>query len=161
VSNALLVAEVGASSGPIVVPGGVAIRVLEEGDLSQVAEAYWRTYLGTADEMSRADAAAEIRGSWDGEYGRLLAGGSMGAWFDGVLAGAVLTVQDAPWPDVPPGPFIIDLFVVPPQRRRGIGRALVATVQDNLRASIGLRVDDAAHEARALYASLGFRELPS
>ncbi|WP_182113854.1 MULTISPECIES: GNAT family N-acetyltransferase [unclassified Actinotalea] len=68
-----------------------------------------------------------------------------------------ITVEDPPWQDVPPGPFITDLFVLPEIRRRGIGRALVQAVQSALPTGIGLRVDDSATEAHALYVSLGFR----
>jgi GNAT superfamily N-acetyltransferase len=103
------------------------------------------------------EATDDVLASWRGDYGRWLTDGSIGAWRDGELVGAVLTVADAPWPDVPRGPFIIDLFVVPDARRRGIGRALVQSVRRRLDTSIGLRVDDTAPEARALYASIGFR----
>jgi len=138
-------------------PDGVTIAPLGERDLPRVADAYWRTYLGTEHEMSLADSGADVRAAWDGEYGPWLADGSLGAWRGDELVGAVLTVADAPWPDVPRGPFIIDLFVVPQARRQGIGRALVSTVQAVLGTSVGLRVDDGATPARALYTALGFR----
>lgn len=138
------------------VPAGVSLRALEEPDLQAVGEAYWRTYLHTPDEMTLVEATDDVLASWRGEYGQWLADASLGAWHDDELVGAILTVTDPPWEDVPRGPFIIDLFVVPHTRRHGIGRALVEAVQGALRTSIRLRVDDAATEALALYSSLGF-----
>lgn len=142
-----------------VIPEGVVLRTLEEPDLRAVGKAYWRTYLHSPDEMTLNDATDDVLASWRGEYGPWLADGSFGAWRDDELVGAILTVTDAPWDDVPRGPFIIDLFVVPHARRSGIGRALVQAVRAALQTSIGLRVDDTATEARALYVSLGFRAL--
>jgi ribosomal protein S18 acetylase RimI-like enzyme len=156
-SNTLMVAEPVTGTESVATPAGVALQLLEERDLGAVGEAYWRTYLGTPDEMTLTEATDDVLASWRGDYGRWLADGSLGAWHDGELVGAVLTVTDAPWDDAPPGPFIIDLFVVPGARRRGIGRALVRNVQSRLGVSIALRVDDTAAEARALYTDLGFR----
>lgn len=140
------------------IPTGLTVRVLEEEELPHVSHTYWRTYLDTPNEMSLPEATKDILASWNGEYGRWLADACLGAWRDDELIGAVLTVLDPPWPDVPPGAFIIDLFVLPSARRRGAGRALVTAVQHNLKTSIALRVDESAREARALYESLGFRE---
>lgn len=122
-----------------------------------MGRAYWRTYLDTPEERSLTEASDDVRAAWNGEYGRWLAVGSLLARVNNGLSGAIITVEDPPWPDVPPGPFIIDLFVLPEMRRRGIGRALVQAVQSALPTGIGLRVDEAAVEAHALYASLGFR----
>jgi GNAT superfamily N-acetyltransferase len=156
VPNTLMVAEP-LQRPEFDIPAGVSLRPLEEPDIAAVGEAYWRTYLQTPHEMALTEATDDVLASWRGDYGRWLTDGSIGAWRDGELVGAVLTVADAPWPDVPRGPFIIDLFVVPDARRRGIGRALVQSVRRRLDTSIGLRVDDTAPEARALYASIGFR----
>jgi len=140
-----------------VIPAGVVLRTLGEADLQAVGEAYWRTYLNSPNEMTLKDATDDVLAAWRGEYGRWLADASFGAWRDDELVGAILTVTDAPWDDVPSGPFIIDLFVATHARRHGIGRALVRAVQAAHQTSIGLRVDDTATEARVLYASLGFR----
>ncbi|MEW1956643.1 GNAT family N-acetyltransferase [Kineococcus sp. NPDC059986] len=53
----------------------------------------------------------------------------------------------------------MDLVVLPRVRRHGVGRALVQAARHATPTRIGLRVDDAAVEARALYLSLGFRPL--
>ncbi|WP_396134696.1 GNAT family N-acetyltransferase [Cellulomonas sp. ATA003] len=68
---------------------------------------------------------------------------------------------DAPWPDVPRGAFVIDLFVAGPHRRRGTGAALMRAAMAAAPGDrIGLRVEDDAVAARALYARLGFVEPP-
>lgn len=152
----VMAAEAPAWTEPVV-PAGVELRRLEEQDLPSLGDAYWRTYLGSPDEMTLTEATEDVLASWRGEYGPWLAAGSLGAWRGPELVGAILTVSDAPWPDVPRGPFIIDVFVVPPARRLGIARALVEAVQASLRTRIGLRVDDDAAAARALYAALGFQ----
>ncbi|WP_085955081.1 GNAT family N-acetyltransferase [Cellulomonas flavigena] len=137
-------------------PAGVTLHPIGEQDLADVGRAYWRTYLGTPEEMTLTKATHDVLAAWNGEYGRWLTPGSFLARVNDELSGAILTVDDPPWPDVPRGPFIIDLFVLPDMRRRGIGRALVQAVQYALRTSIGLRVDDSAAEAHMLYISLGF-----
>lgn len=137
-------------------PPGVSLAPLTEADLPSVADAYFRTYLGTDAEMSASGASEDVQAAWDGEYGTWLPDGSLGAWIGSELVGVVMSVRNAPWDDVPRGPFIIDLFVLPEHRRRGIARALVTAACDAFTAPIGLRVDDSAEPARRLYESLGF-----
>jgi ribosomal protein S18 acetylase RimI-like enzyme len=156
VGNILMTAAP-APDAETVVPAAVDLRAIDEGDLEAVGHAYWQTYLSTPEEMSLRAAIDDVRAAWDGDYGRWLPDGCVSAWSDGGLVGAIITVEDAPWPDVPRGPFVVDLFVRPDQRRRGIGRALVRTVQARLRTAISLRVDETAGPARRLYASVGFR----
>lgn len=156
VANTLMVSDPTGDASPVP-PSGVELRPITEPDLAEVGRAYWRTYRGTPDEMSPAEAAGDVVAAWRGEYGRWLTAGCLAARMDGQAVGAVITVADAPWPDVPRGPFVTDLFVVPGVRRRGIGRALVRAAMSGCRAGLGLRVDDAAPAARALYDSLGFR----
>ena len=81
-------------------------------------------------------------------------------------AGAVLTVERSIWDEGLEGPFVIDLFVDPQLRGRGIGRALMTGAMLACRnagdAQLSLRVgegtSDAAHR---LYGSLGFRRAGS
>lgn len=94
--------------------------------------------------------------SWRGVYGRWLTNASLGAWCGDELVGAILTVSDAPWPDIPKGAFIIDLFVIPQARRRGVGRVLVQAAWAECPSGLSLRVDATAVEASALYTHLGF-----
>ncbi|MBC7290902.1 MAG: GNAT family N-acetyltransferase [Actinotalea sp.] len=141
-------------------PAGVALDTVRRQGLTDVARAYWLTYLHTPHRMSMTEATDDVQAAWGGKYGRWLTEGSLLARSDDDVIGAILTVADAPWPDVPRGPFVIDLFVLPTSRRRGTGRALVQAVLAAVPATVALRVDDSATEAHALYATLGFRPAP-
>ena len=71
--------------------------------------------------------------------------------------GAVLTVAQAPWPDVPRGPFVIDLFVLESHRGHGLGESLMRAAMAGAPGdTIGLRVEDDNAAALSLYAKLGF-----
>lgn len=144
------------TAAPIDVPDGLALRPITESDLESVGFAYWQTYLGTTNEMTSYEATEDIKSSWRGDYGCWLTSASFGGWKANELVGAILTVSDAPWPDTPEGAFIIDLFVIPKARRRGVGRALVQTAWAGSPSGLGLRVDATATEASALYTELGF-----
>lgn len=154
-ANALLIAQPSPSVDVHLVDGAL-VRPLTSADINAVADAYRRAYVDSPHAMTAPEAHEEIVATWSGEYGPLLETASFGVWLEDELVGAILTVLDPPWGDVPPGPFILDLFVSPHHRRIGLGRALVQTVQNTLPAPIALRVDDAAPQARALYLSLGF-----
>ena len=75
---------------------------------------------------------------------------------DGV---AVLRFRPSIW-DNAPECYLAELYVVPPRRGQGVGRALMETAMDTARAEgatymdLGTGDDDVA--ARALYESLGF-----
>lgn len=156
-SNALLVGPPGPVPSGVAAPDDAVLRAILEPDLGDVADVYYRTWVGTAHAMTAVEAADEVRATWAGGYGSWWSPGSLGAWSDGRLVGTVLTVLDPPWPDVPPGPFLLDLCVVPERRGRGTGRALVRAVLAAATAPLHLRVDDDAIAARELYAALGFR----
>lgn len=137
----------------------VDLRELREQDLDATGEGYGLSHHGTSSQMTINEATADVRAAWQGEYGQWLPDASLGAWRGAELLGAILTVRDAPWDDVPPGPFIIDLFVIPAARRQGIARALVTAAVGAVPEPVALRVDDNAPAARALYLRLGFREV--
>ncbi|GMA32866.1 GNAT family N-acetyltransferase [Litorihabitans aurantiacus] len=155
-ANALLVAGA-RESIEVALPARAHLRPLLDSEREIVSSLYRQTYVATPHEMTEAEARDEIDRTWAGEYGRLVMEATLGVWVGDELAGAIVTVQDPPWDDVPRGPFILDLFVHPAHRRTGLGRALVQTVQGTLRSGIALRVDDSAPEARSLYRALGFR----
>ena len=76
------------------------------------------------------------------------------AWKDDQLVGAMLVVEQAPWPDTPECPFVIELFTARAYRRRGIGRLLLTGCAD---VAVALRVDENNVPALSLYRGLGFR----
>jgi ribosomal protein S18 acetylase RimI-like enzyme len=137
-------------------PPELDIHAIEESDLSDIGRAYLLSFEETPHAMTQAESRADVEAAWKGEYGTWNTSCSLGAWMGGALVGAILTVTDAPWEDVPSGPFISDLFVVPAARRHGVARALVQTVRSRVDGGIALRVDDSATAARALYDGLGF-----
>ncbi|MFC0672834.1 GNAT family N-acetyltransferase [Brachybacterium hainanense] len=135
-------------------------------DHETLAELYARSYppeIGAADVEA---ARAEIAATFAGEYGEPLPGACLLARRDGHPAGAVLTTTRSLWDPHLAGPFVIDLFVAPEHRDRGIGGALISTAMQTCAAAghaalslrIGAGTSPAAH---ALYRRLGFTEVPA
>ena len=143
--------------------GGIGVRPLREEDIDDLARLYLRSYAPGVAVDTFDEAYDEMEMSFAGAFGAKARGGFLGAEKDGRLIGAIMTVTDAPFDDVPPGPFVIELFVHPDERGNGVASTLLAAVAQHQEAegheSIALRVDlvDAA-EAAALYRSLGFTE---
>ena len=110
-------------------------------------------------------ARTEIHQAFGGGYGELIPAACLVATTCGQVAGLVLTVRRAPWPDTPSGPFIIDLFTTPAHRRRGLARYLLhqamAGTQPPEETVIGLRVEIDNTTAQHLYRSAGFHDWPS
>lgn len=136
--------------------------VLESANLelsTEIAALYQRVHANLI-PMSNTEALAEIEVSFAGEYGRLDLTASLLARSRPDLVGAVLTVWDAPWPDVPRGPFVIDLFVDPAWQSRGVGRTLMSAAMDALALQgaegVALRVETSNIAACNLYSKLGF-----
>lgn len=141
------------------VPEGVSVRPITRDDARTVGELYYQAYGGTADASVEA-ATADITASFEGEYGPFLWETSPVAERDGAVVAAVLTVERAPWDDVPDCPFIIEVFTDPTERRRGIARHLMTWTMAALARrghdEVALRVMDDNSPALALYESLGF-----
>lgn len=131
-------------------------------DCDRLGALYFESYDAGVAGDNLAEATADIRASFQGEYGDLLAPASLVAVDDGALIGAVMTVHRATWDGVPDCPFIIELFVDRTHRRRGIGRSLMERAMVALRATgedrVALRVEEDNGSARALYTGLGFTE---
>ena len=70
-------------------PRGVELRPLQEADLDAAGRGYHLSHLGTESEMTPDEALAEVRASWDDEYGALLHEASLGAWPELDLLGLV------------------------------------------------------------------------
>ena len=112
-----------------------------------------------------AEARDELRRTFQGEYGPLDLQASPLALKGDALAACVLTVAEAPWPDTPHGPFIIEVMVHPDHRRRGLAAYLMQETA-RLLSSAGkhtaaLRVMSGNAGALRLYRRLGFRDWPA
>jgi ribosomal protein S18 acetylase RimI-like enzyme len=161
VPNLLLMREPGHPA--VEVPrGDFTIRPLPAEELPLVADAYFASFRGTEAEFSVEEAAADVAATAAGEYGTYqpehsaIARAVTPATADECV-GAILVVRDPPYPDVPPGLFILDLFVTPAHRGRGLGKELVLhTISRAASDALWLRVNADNAPALALYTSLGF-----
>jgi GNAT superfamily N-acetyltransferase len=143
------------------VPDGYALRGLCQEDEAGLAGLYCAAY--PEEVVAGLEAAAEeMARTFAGEYGRLAADLSCVTARQGVLVSAVMTVEQAPWPDTPAGPFVIEVMTSPGHRRLGLAQAGLAWVaQEALTrglGSLGLRVESDNRGAVALYRRMGFSE---
>lgn len=128
-------------------------------------ELYWSAYDPGVAWGTRAESIADMQASFDGEYGRLWPEASFVAVQAARPVGLLLVVESAPWPDVLPGPFVIELFTARTVRRRGVAAELLRRGMEAVglhgQTSVGLRVVPDNHAARSLYDRFGFTERPS
>lgn len=134
---------------------GVVLRAPSVADTLALGRLYFEAYEPGVASSTSAEAIEDIALSFEGHYGVLDLNLSRLAWAGDELVGAVLVVERAPWPDTPTCPFIIELFVAPAYRRRGIARLLLACCATT---TVALRVDDSNAPALTLYRSLGFHD---
>ena len=142
------------------VPAGYAVRACSPADVERLGDLYFDSYDPGEASATRAEAVADIRATFAGDYGELWPEASLVATTaDGHLVAAIQVVRRAPWPDTPDCPFVIELFTARTHRRRGLARALVVgaltVVGDR---SLALRVAAGNDAAQGLYRGLGFRE---
>lgn len=136
------------------------VRPVTPADAIDLAVSYLAAYPPFIGATDLPSAREEIRATFAGEYGDLILDACLGHVHEGVVIGAIFTTTHSIWDDLP-GPFVIDLFVRPGHRGRGIGRALIeaaiAACAELGAATVSLRVgegtDPAAHR---LYRRLGF-----
>ena len=138
-----------------------SLRIIRTDGLEPLARLYLVSYPPGIGAGNRAEALSEIAATFQGDYGVLRPGASLMAETGGRPAGAVLTVERSIWDEGLEGPFIIDLFVDPQLRGRGIGRALMVGAMLACRnagdAQLSLRVGEGTSgAAHHLYESLGF-----
>jgi ribosomal-protein-alanine N-acetyltransferase len=148
----------------LLAPAGVPayrVRAITARDREALADLYLATY---PEEIVKdiAEARAEFRITFKGEYGPLDFDASLLA-LDGErpIAG-VLTVTEVPWPDTPCGPFIIEVMVHPDHRGEGLALHLIQEAAQRLvktgNLTVALRVMSGNIAALNLYSRLGFRE---
>ena len=147
------------------VPDGVVLRPQAPDDIGALGRLYWNAYPRGVAAVSIEDAVEEMEAVFDQEYGIPIEEASLVAVdADGSLVGCVQVVTDAPWEGMPEGPFIIELFVHPDHRGRGLGRALLDAAS---RACVELghskvslkSLPGESPEAYGLYLDLGFHEI--
>lgn len=138
-------------------PAFAQVRPMTTQDAADLADTYWRSYRDQSPGFSLSHATGDIARIFSGDHGELVDDASLIAVVDGRGAGAVVTVTDPPYPATPAGAYVMDLYVVPAERRRGIGSALVRNALAALAGrTVHLRVDDDNETARRLYAAHGF-----
>jgi ribosomal protein S18 acetylase RimI-like enzyme len=134
---------------------------VQENDAPALAELYLAAYSSEIVQDLPA-AREEMRRTFGGEYGSLVAELSPLITTTGQVVATVLTVAQAPWPDTPAGLFVIEVISHPQHRRRGLAKAAVGWVatraQEQGFGTLALRVEDENSAALALYRKLGFRD---
>lgn len=136
----------------------ITLRPLLETDSDALAQLYIYAY-GTDVFASLQAAQREIYETFRGDFGQLIPGANLVAIQGDEPVGCVLTVKNPPWEDVENLVFVIDLFVHPKHRGKGIGHALLASSLNACPSGkqVGLRVDSENHPAVTLYRKMGFR----
>lgn len=146
-------------------PQGVVVRPQVPDDSDALGALYWDSYPKGVAAVDLQDAIEEMEGVFDGEYGTPVEDASLVIETpEGELIGCVQTVTSPPWEGIPDGPFVIELFVHPDHRRRGLGSVLLLNAAQACHrqgwTSIALNMqEETAREASHLYRRLGFDEI--
>jgi len=94
------------------------------------------------------------------EDGKLDYSDSIVILYNDILIASIMLVEDAPWEDTPPGPFIIQLMVHPDHRKLGLAEFLIQNAAAKLDSkgaqTVALRVMSGNRRARNLYSKCGF-----
>lgn len=151
---------------PATLPAGIELRPQTIDDVTTLGSLYWDSYPKGVAAVDLEDAVEEMEGVFEGEYGTPLEPACLVAvdTASGELVGCIQTVTEAPWDGVPQGPFIIELFVHPDHRRRGLGICLLlsaaAACHEAGFEELALNaLEETSAEAIHLYRRLGFVEL--
>ncbi len=145
------------AESPAIVPADLA-------QLDGLARAYFAAYPADTAAESMDDAQLEIQQTFAGEFGSLLPSASFMVIQAGRAVGGIFVVERSIWDQELDGPFVIDLFLMPEYRGRGIGKALV---RESMRACqqggsqhLSLRIGEGTSDsAMNIYQQLGFSAL--
>ena len=139
---------------------GYTVRSVARDDMPALTKLYHASYTRDA-VVDMDDARDDMEKSFGGEFGVLDTDASLVLEDGERLIGSILTVEEAPWGDTPPGPFIINLFVHPDARRQGLAfQMTVAAARELVRkgkVTAALRVMSDNTGALRLYERLGFK----
>jgi ribosomal protein S18 acetylase RimI-like enzyme len=120
----------------------------------------YRASYTTSYAFSHEEAVEEWRVTLASEYGVVWPEASPQFFVAGRLVGSLMTVRQAPWNNVPSGPFIIELVVEPGFRGNGIASWLLQQVAEilhqNKQQTVALRVMANNLSALRLYTKTGF-----
>lgn len=137
---------------------GVGIRPISRDpeSIERIGRLYFRSYpdgeVGTCE-----GAVADVEATSTGEYGAWVPDACLVAEEGGEPVGAILVTDKPPWDDVEDLTFIVDLFVAPDKRGRGIADALVGAALAAVGGrEVGLRVESENAAARRIYERHGF-----
>ena len=146
---------------PPPLPPEYAMRAVTTDDIPALARLYFVAYDTGDAAASIEEARDDIAASFAGDYGPFWPAASAAIVSGSRIVAVALVVHQAPWPDTPPGPFIIEVFTDRTHRHRGLATALIAHATATALVAghpgIGLRVSEDNVGARRLYAALGFR----
>lgn len=131
-------------------------REIVSADQDGLADLMHVAYRGTPDDEGETleEAHAEIRRTFDGQYGALIPHASMVCEVDGALRGACMVTH---WRGAP---LIAFAMTHPDAKRQGVAASLIVRALHALAESgyreVNLAVTDANEPARRLYEALGF-----
>lgn len=161
-SSLCLVAPMPECAGVPEPPSDIDVRASRVADLHSLANLYFDAYDPGFASATHEEALADIEASFRGDYGEYWFDASPLALREGAPVAAVMTVRRAPWPDVPPCPFVIETFTARPYRRLGLARLLLVQAMKTVAAEgerqLALRVATGNEPALRLYQELGFVE---
>lgn len=149
------------TSHQLCLPSGYTIERMRESNSQALAELYLASYPSSIVEDMDA-ALQEIRETFAHEFGHLRTDLSPVVIKDNTIVATVMTVDEAPWPDTPPGLFLIEVITHPRHQRCGLAQSNLVWVamqaQNQGHNTLALRVESDNGSAMALYRKLGFRE---
>ena len=140
-----------------------ASRAIRTSDAHDLAILLYAAFRGTIDDEGEtfADALCEIEKTFAGDYGRLLTDCSFVIRRGEFIASACLIS----WFEPHKAPLVAFTMTRPEHKRQGMARFLlkgsINTLISRGHAQLTLIVTDGNEPAQKLYASVGFREMPS
>ncbi|HET9648329.1 MAG TPA: GNAT family N-acetyltransferase [Microlunatus sp.] len=145
--------------------GDIRFGTLHPDQAAELARLYLEAAHPPGAPANLAQAQTEVAGTFAGEFGQLWADASATAYDDETLIGSIQVVKRSPWDPELTAPFIIDFFVAPTHRSRGVGRALLARAArvclDAGHQHLALRTGDGTSPtAHRLYQAAGMQPPP-
>lgn len=146
-------------------PVTVTSRPVTPEDADGLARLFFASY-EDGSVTSQAHALEILHGLFAGEYGKVLTEASPVVTDDsGRIVAAALVLESRVGEEVPPGPYIFELFTAAARRREGFAEQLLRVAIDQLHRqgyeTVALQINEDNSAALALYLTLDFnRWLP-